>query len=86
MEKGIFMPASKKIEKKKIEYLEVNNKSYANRIQMQIDKIEREKKLYDIDKIEKELAIFKKIIKQYPIIWSEIKNELANQEIGGIYG
>lgn len=65
------------LEKKKIAYLEVDNNSYANRIQKQIDKIELEIELLGLDKLKKELSIYKRVVRNYPGILCEINSELS---------
>lgn len=65
------------LEKKKIAYLEVDDKAGARRVQKQIDKIELEKELLDLGKIKKELKIYKEVVRNYPGISCEINRKLA---------
>lgn len=67
------------LEKKKVAYLEIDNNSYANRIQKQIDKLETEIELFNLNKIKKELYIYKKVVNKYPGVLCEVKRELLEQ-------
>ena len=69
------------LEKKKIAYIEIDNNSYAKRIQRQIDKVQLEIRLFNLDKIEKELRVYKKIVSNYPELLCEIKKQLLEQKI-----
>lgn len=65
------------LERKKIAYLEVDDKAGARRVQKQIDKIELEKELLDLSKIKKELKIYKEVVRNYPSVSLEISKKLA---------
>ena len=65
------------LEKKKIAYLEVDDKAGARRIQKQIDKIELEQELSNLTKIKNELNVYKKVVQNYPSVLCEIKRELS---------
>lgn len=65
------------LEKKKIAYLEVDDKAGARRVQKQIDKIELEKELLDLGKIKKELKIYKEVVRNYPSVSLEISKKLT---------
>lgn len=67
------------LEQKKIAYLEVDNNSYANRIQKQINKIETEIELLNLNEIKKELSIYKKVVEKYPGIQCEVQKALSDQ-------
>lgn len=68
------------LEKKKIEYLEVDDKAGVRRIEKQIEKIELEKELSDLNKIKEELNVYKKIVRNYPGILCEINRELTKMK------
>ena len=51
-----------KYEKKKIEYLEVDDKRSANRYIIKIERLQKDLQLLNIKKIEKELEVYKKFI------------------------
>jgi len=65
------------LEKKKMAYLEVNQKSGASRVQKQIDNIELQIELYELNKIKRELSVYKKAVRNYPGLLNEIKKELS---------
>lgn len=65
------------LERKKIGYLEADDKAGARRIQKQIDKIELEIELLDLGKIKKELKIYKEVVRNYPSVSLEISKKLA---------
>lgn len=69
------------LEKKKIAYLEVDDKAGARRIQKQIDKIELEEELSNLDKIKKELKIYKEVIRNYPSVSLEINKKLKELKL-----
>lgn len=66
------------LEKKKIAYLEVNQKSSVSRIQKQIDNIELQIELYELNKIKRELSVYKKVITNYPELLNRVKRELSD--------
>ena len=68
------------LEKKKIAYLEIDDKAGARRIQKQIDQIELEKELLNLDKIKKELRIYKEVVRDYPSVLLEINKKLAEEQ------
>lgn len=68
------------LEKKKMAYLEVDDRAGARRIQKQIDKVELEIRLFNLYKIEKELQVYKKIVSNYPELLCEIKKQLLEQK------
>lgn len=65
------------LEKKRIAYLEVDDKAGARRIRKQIEKLELQRELQDLNKLKKELSIYKRIVRKYPGISCEIKSELS---------
>lgn len=65
------------LEKKKIAYLEVDDKAGARRIRKQIEKLELQRELQDLNKLKNELSIYKKIVRKYPGISCEIKSKLS---------
>ena len=69
------------LEKKKIAYLEVDDKAGARRVQKQIDKIELEKELLNLDKIKNELKIYKEVVRSYPSVSLEIDRKLKELKL-----
>lgn len=69
------------LEKKKIAYLEVDDKAGARRIQKQIDKIELEEELLNLDKIKNELKIYKEVVRNYPSVSLEIDRKLKELKL-----
>lgn len=69
------------LEKKKIAYLEVDDKAGARRVQKQIDKIELEKELLNLDKIKNELKIYKEVVRNYPSVSLEIDRKLKELKL-----
>ena len=67
-----------KLEQRKIAYLEIDNKAYANRIQKEIDHIETKIELKRYNKLKKELGIYKEVVNKYPGIRSEINFRLRD--------
>ena len=65
------------LEKKRIAYLEVNDKAGERRIKKQIEKIELEKEISNLNKIKQELNIYKSVVRNYPGISCEINRKLA---------
>lgn len=65
------------LERKKIAYLEVEDKAGAGRIEKQIEKIKLEKELSSLTKIKNELKVYKKVVQNYPSVLCEIKRELS---------
>ena len=65
------------LEKKRIAYLEVNDKAGARRIKKQIEKIELEKEISNLNKIKQELSIYKSVVRNYPGISCEINRKLS---------
>jgi len=68
------------LERKKMAYLEVDDKAGARRIQKQIDKIELEKEVLNLNKIKKELKIYKDVVRNYPSVSLEIDRKLAEEQ------
>lgn len=69
------------LESKKMAYLEVNDKAGARRIARQIEQIELQIDIYNYKKIKQELDIYKKVVRNYPVLQLEIKNKLLEQKI-----
>ena len=65
------------LEKKKIAYLEVDDKAGARRITKQIERIELEKDSLDLDRLKKEFNVYKNVVRNYPSILSEINRHLS---------
>lgn len=61
------------LERDKTGYLEINDKAGVRRKEKQIEELERQLKLFDIEKIKKELEIYKEVVKDYPEITNRIK-------------
>ena len=68
------------LEKKKIAYLEVDDKAGARRIQKQIDKIELEQELSNLTKIKNELNVYKKVVQNYPSLSLEISKRISEEQ------
>ena len=64
------------LEKKKIAYLEINKKADVRRIQKQIERLEIEIELCSLNKIKKELNVYKKVVRNYPGVLCEVNREL----------
>lgn len=69
------------LERKKMEYLEVDDKAGARRISKQIEQTELQITVSDYNKIKQELKIYKKAVSNYPGLQLEIKNKLIEQKI-----
>ena len=69
------------LEKKKMGYLEMDNKAGARRIANQIEQIELQINMSNYNKIKQELAIYKKVVSNYPGLQLEIRNKLIEQKI-----
>ena len=69
------------LERKKMEYLEIDDKAGARRISKQIEQIELQITVSDYNKIKQELKIYKKAVSNYPGLQLEIKNKLIEQKI-----
>ena len=69
------------LESKKMAYLEVDNKAGARRIAKQIEQIELQINISNYNKIKQELAIYKKVVSNYPGLQLEIKNKLIEEKI-----
>lgn len=69
------------LENKKVVYLEVNDKASVRRISKQIEQVELQIEISNHNKIKQELAIYKKIVSNYPSLQLEIKNKLIEQKI-----
>ena len=67
------------LEKKRIAYLEVDDKAGARRIQKQIERIELQRELQDLNKIKKELNVYKEIVRKYPGVLCEVRSKLIEQ-------
>lgn len=65
------------LEKKRIAYLEVDDKAGARRIKKQIEKLELEKEISNLHKIQQELEVYKNVVRNYPGISCEINKKLA---------
>lgn len=70
-----------KLERKRMEYLEVNKKSDARRIKKQIEKIQQEIELSKYDKLRQKLEIYKSIVKDYPSIQNRIRCKLLELKV-----
>lgn len=69
------------LESKKMAYLEVDDKAGARRIAKQIEQVELQIKISNYNKIKQELAIYKKVVSNYPGLQLEIKNKLIESKI-----
>ena len=69
------------LESKKMAYLEIDNKAGARRIAKQIEQIELQINIFNYNKIKQELAIYKKVVSNYPGLQLEIKNKLIEEKI-----
>lgn len=69
------------LESKKMAYLEINNKAGARRIAKQIEQIELQINISNYNKIKQELAIYKRVLSDYPSLQLEIKNKLIEEKI-----
>lgn len=65
------------LEKKRIAYLEVDDKAGARRIKKQIEKLELEKEISNLHKIQQELEVYKNVVRNYPGISCEINKKLS---------
>ena len=64
------------LEKKRMAYLEVDNKASANRIRKQIEKLETQLEILELNKIKKELNAYKTVIRDYPALQNKVKEML----------
>lgn len=69
------------LEKKKMSYLEVDNKANARRIAKQIKDLELQAELLKFNELRRELSIYKKVVSKYPGMLSEINKLLIEQKI-----
>ena len=69
------------LERKKMEYLELDNKAGARRIAKKIEQIELQIDIYNYNKIKQELETYKKVVSNYPGLKLEIKNKLIEEKI-----
>ena len=69
------------LESEKMAYLEIDNKAGARRIAKQIEQIELQINISNHNKIKQELAIYKKVVSNYPGLQLEIKNKLIEEKI-----
>lgn len=67
------------LEKTRMNYLEADKNESARRIKRKIDNVEQEIRLYQLDKIEKELSVYRKIVSNYPSLHNQIKKELIEK-------
>lgn len=65
------------LERNRIAYLEADKNADARRIKKQIEKVELEIRLFNLEKTEKELAVYKKVVSNYPELLYKIKKELS---------
>lgn len=70
-----------KLERKRMEYLEVDNKASVRRLTKQIENIEQEIELSKYEQLKQKLRIYKRIISNYPMIKNEIKYKLLELKI-----
>lgn len=66
------------LENKRIAYLEIDRNTDANRIKRQIDKVELEIRVENLEQIEKELNVYRRVALNYPSLLVEVKRELKN--------
>lgn len=69
-----------KLDKKRMDYLEVDDKANARRIAKQIENAEMQIKLLRFNELQFELSIYKKVVAKYPGISLEVKNLLLEQK------
>lgn len=67
------------LERDKVAYLEVDDKAAARRKEKQIQQLEQQLKLFDLDKIKRELKIYKEVIRNYPEIANKIRIRLQEE-------
>lgn len=69
-----------KLEKKRMEYLEVDDNAGARRIAKQIENAEVQLELLKLNELKFELSIYKKVVGKYPGMSLEVKNLLLEQK------
>lgn len=69
-----------KLEKIKINYLEVDNNAGARRVSKKIEHVQLQIELIELTNLKQELAIYKKVISNYPNLLQEVNNQLSERK------
>lgn len=68
------MDKIEELERKKTEYLEVDDKKSARRIENQINKLQLKEDLKNMSALKRELEAYKEVLKNYPELKRRVEN------------